>query len=260
MNEDPCTHDYRLCEKNVIDLVTESVNQGMMSSISILWAIQDGGHRAKNPDWFVYMPGADYRRCERDVLDMMWAMVEEEEVRPSTLLLALRAGDHRGRTRNDGSHPAANLVESRRACEHSGTDLEIAGESRSETYDFPVPTTRASDMMKLVDDWMERNKAIDRRLMAFLPNLIVGSLISTCRGSAERGSSQVSDELGADSIVALIPIEVRKGIATEQILIESCIRMLPGLGRMVESLLVSLGYGCSQRITQRGLLRIEITF
>jgi hypothetical protein len=257
MNEDPCNYDYRLCESNVIDLVTESVNQGKRSSISILRSIHAGGHRDKNPVGFVY--GADYRRCENDVLDLMLAMAEEE-VRPSTLLMALRAGDHRGRTGNDGSHPAANVVESRRVGEHSGTDLGIAGESRSETYDFPVPTTRASDMRKLVDDWMERNKVIDRRLMSFLPNLIVGSLISMCRESAERGSSQVSDELCTDRMMTLIPIEVRKGIADEQILFESCTRMLPGLGRLVESLLVSLGYGCSQRITQSGLLRIEIAF
>ena len=136
-------------------------------------------------------------------------------------------------------------------------DEAIFDESRP--FVAPSPTITASDLLRIVEEIQERKRLLDIQLMAVLPNLVASYVLSSCESAARREGRSLSFRLSPPTLVEQLPHEARKVLNKDNDLLNSCHRIRPRLGSVVQGILMHLDFIC-QVTDIDNVLKIEISW
>ena len=114
---------------------------------------------------------------------------------------------------------------------------------------IPSPTTTAHDLRKKVEDLRTRRQAIDRKLMAMLPNLAANHMVALGQKQADLEKCSAHCVLGESDFFLMLPepalaLLYSNPLAGDQDVKDAFSRLMPEVGEMAEGILAHLDFIC----------------
>jgi hypothetical protein len=113
----------------------------------------------------------------------------------------------------------------------------------------PSPTTTAADLHKTVEDLRTRREALDRKLMAMLPNLAASHMIALGQNQADLENCSAHCVLGLSDFALMLPDPAMAELYSsppsgDKDVKAACSRIMPEVGKVVVGILSHLDFKC----------------